>query len=174
MSVWVALLRGINVGGAHRVRMPDLVRVFDNVGAKYAQTYIQSGNVVFSGAFASNPEIESILETAFAKEFGFAVDFVARSKEMLEAAIARNPFSEAAASDPKRLLVTFFKQAPDPEAEPRGVAQEQVRIIGAEAYVYYPAGIANSKLRLPGVGTARNWNTVLKLKELADAVAART
>lgn len=167
------MLRGINVGTAHRVRMADLVRVFEGVGIRDAQTYIQSGNVVFAGQFSSNQEIEAILEAAFAREFGFAVDFVVRSHRMIAEAIANNPFPEAAANEPSRLLVTFIKRTPDPGAEARGVGQERVCIRGLEAYVVYPAGIANSKLKLPGVGTARNWNTVLKLKELADGVAAR-
>lgn len=168
MNVGIALLRGINVGTAKRVRMEDLKRVFATVGINDAQTYIQSGNVVFRGAFQANDELEFLLEAAIAREFGFSADFVVRSQSDLRAAIDKNPFPEAAKHEPGRLLVHFFKRAPEPGAEPRGIGQEAVKILGAEAYVYYPDGIAESKLKLPTVSTGRNWNTVLKLMEMAD------
>lgn len=167
MSGWIALLRGINVGGAKRVAMGDLRQMFAELGYPEARTYIQSGNVVVPGSLPD--ESEDRLETAFRARFGFESAFVVRTLDELSAAIARNPFPDEAYETPARLLLHFFKKAVSPTAEPRGLAQERVHLSEREAYVFYPAGIADSKLVLPQVATARNWNTVLKLQEIANA-----
>ncbi len=173
MTAWIALLRGINVGTANRVRMDDLKRMCEGLEIDAPQTYIQSGNVVFAGVYDSKEDIEPILEAAFVMTFGFSIDFVVRSLPDLRRAIAANPFPEAAEVAPSRLLIHFFKRPPAPGARPRGVDREEVQIVGSEAYVHYPEGIASSKLKLPEVSTARNWNTVLKLEAMAADVEPR-
>jgi uncharacterized protein (DUF1697 family) len=180
----VALLRAINLAGRNRVAMADLRVLVEALGMKNVATLLQSGNVVFSaGATKSGDALERALETAAAKEFGFAIDFFVRTDKEWRAVVAGNPFRREAISDPGRLVVVFLKDAPKAaggkalqDAIP---GREVVRFDparGRHAYIYYPDGQGRSKLtsallekKLGTRGTARNWNTVLKLAEVADA-----
>jgi uncharacterized protein (DUF1697 family) len=171
---WVALLRGINVGRAHQLGMPQLTALLTGRGYGNVRTHLRSGNVVLEST-TSESELVTDLEQAIEKEFGFAVPVVVRTAEELAAVIAGDPFAEIA-TDPARYLVTFLPEPPAATAvdalPPADTGDYLVR--GRELYLWLPDGIADTPLaswkwdRLLGVpGTARNWNTVRRLAELA-------
>ena len=166
----IALLRGINVGGNKMVTMSDLREIAGRLGLRDARTLLQSGNLVFRSDKAP-AQIEKVLE----KELD-AVDVFVRTAEEWAAAVARNPFPAEAKSDPGHLLVMFLKEARNASAvEAAIVGREVVRADGRQLYLVYPDGVGTSKLthtliekKLGTRGTARNWNTVLKLAALAQ------
>jgi len=177
MSTSVALLRAVNVGGQNRVGMSALRDMFAALGFPGARTLLHSGNVVFDARGKSGPALERILEDATKRKLSLAVDYVVRSAAEWEALVRGNPFATEAKRDPARVHVVCLKRAPAAatlrtlEAGIRG--REVVRLRGRELYAVYPDGMGRSKLtntvieRLLGTrGTARNWNTVLKLAAL--------
>ncbi len=180
MSVYVALLRAVNVGGRNRVKMPDLLGLLSELGFAGARSLLQSGNLVFQGGGRTGAEIERLLETETAARLALRTDYIVRSSEEWQAIVDRNPFPDEAARDPGHLLVMFLKEAPSTGAVDalRAAIQgpELVRADGRQLYIVYPAGIGRSKLtnsliedKLGARGTGRNWNTVRKLGELAQA-----
>jgi uncharacterized protein (DUF1697 family) len=174
MTTYVALLRGINVGGNNKVPMADLralctALVYDNV-----ETYIQSGNVVFDTP-APEAEVVAGMEAALLATFGLTLSVVVRSAAELVEIVARNPF--VSETDGTKLHVTCF-ESPLPAAT---VAKLDTTISPAEAfvldgrdmYLHLPGGMGTSKLavhvgqKLGKLGTTRNWNTVLKLADMS-------
>jgi uncharacterized protein (DUF1697 family) len=134
--------------------------------------------VVFRSARRKGAALERLLESETEKRLGASIDYFIRDVEELDAVIAGNPFPLEAERDPSHLVVVFLKRAPD--AEPRKKLEasirgpETFRADGKHLYVVYPAGIGDSKFTGPLIertlgsrGTARNWNTVLKLAALA-------
>jgi uncharacterized protein (DUF1697 family) len=177
MSIHVALLRGINVGGRNMVAMSKLRELFEVLGLTGAKPLLQSGNVVFDSDRLTGAALERLLEAETAKRLGVSADYVVRSAVEWERIVARNPFAKEAKNDPSHLLVMFLKTAPQAKnvdalrAAIKG--PEIVRCDGEQLYVVYPAGIGRSKLtgslieqKLDTRGTGRNWNTVLKLANL--------
>jgi len=174
MARQIALLRGINVGPSNRVAMARLREVFAELGATDVKTYVNSGNVVFGGPQASAAK----LEKAIAAAFGFPIPVVVRTRDDLADVVAANPLA-GVATNPSRYLVSFSGDgAIDPgraeDVEPG--EGEQFTIRGSELYLWLPGGVQKSKLvrgltdkRLGVTLTARNWRTVEKLLELADA-----
>ena len=180
MTVLVALLRAVNLGGKNRMAMDRLRAVCTKLGLRNPATYIQSGNVVFDAPGEVVPTISARLSAAIEREFGFQAEAVVRTTAELAAIAAANPFRTAAENEPNKLLVVFLVSEPDQGARERlatlTAAGEAVRLAGREIYIHYPAGAGSSKLtaakleRACGVpGTARNWNTVMKLLAMAQA-----
>src|SRR2546430_1657072 len=159
----IALLRGINVGGNKMVAMADVRDLAARLGLRDAKTLLQSGNLVFRSDKSAS-QIEKLLEREIA-----GVDVFVRTAAEWREVIARNPFPEEAKSDPGRLVVMALKSAADAKAlviPGREVARGE----GRHIYLYYPDGQGTSKLtnaviekKLGTRGTARNWNTVMKL-----------
>jgi uncharacterized protein (DUF1697 family) len=169
MTVFVALLRAINVGGTGKLAMSELCTLCEAAGLRRAETYIQSGNVVFESAF-SEPKVRAKLEQALAAKMGKPFGALVRTGPELDAVIARNPFRSA---EPNRLQIFFLNEALVRDAL-KGLeipGREQVKLDGREVFVHYPDGQGRSKLKLPfaKTGTARNLNTVVKLAEMARA-----
>jgi uncharacterized protein (DUF1697 family) len=174
MARQVALLRGVNVGSSKRVPMATLRGVFEQLGFTDVTTYVNSGNVVFSGPKATAKRIEQ----AIAAEFGFDVPVVLRTRDELAAVIAADPFA-GVADDPSRYLVLFSGGGRIDARRAEGVeggAGERFAIVGAEVYAWLPGGFQKSPLfkaldekRLGVTLTGRNWRTVEKLLALADA-----
>ena len=171
----MALLRGINVGGKGKLPMDDLRAAVAGIGADDVATYIQSGNVVFTSAVPA-ARLLGDLEQAIAEAAGFEVPVVLRSAEQLAGVVAANPFLDLGLEG-SRLHVVFLKGAPAPGAldvvDAAAFEPERFALVGEELYLALPDGIGRSKLaakvgeRVLGVpGTARNWNTVLKLVDL--------
>ena len=184
MTTYIALLRGINVGGHKPVAMSDLRALLEELGFSDARTLLQTGNLVFaggagSGGARSGGALERLLETEAAKRLDLQTTFLVRTASEWQAVIAKNPFGEEAKSDPSHLVVAYLKDAPQAsavrslQAAIRG--PEIVRAQGKQLYIVYPAGIGRSKFTnkliedtLETRATGRNWNTVLKIAALAE------
>jgi uncharacterized protein (DUF1697 family) len=176
MPAQIVLLRGINLVRANRLAMADLRAGLAEAGLGEARTYVQSGNVVLYGDL-SPAELAAAVRQLLADRFGLKVSVVVRTAGELAKVVARNPFSEEAALNPKLLQVTFRDEEVAPEAsaalETRAVDGEKVVALGREIYSWHPDGIARSKLALAltpagSTATARNWNTVTTLLEMAS------
>jgi len=181
MPVYLAFLRGINVGGNNKVPMADLREMLTALGYKKAKTLLQSGNAVFAAPKQDLLKLEKKLEGATKDKFGVQVDYMVRDATVLDRVIKENPFPQMAKEDPSHLLVTFLKDTPrqtagaDLQAAIKG--NEVVRVMGDIAYITFPDGIGTSKVtssvidkNLGTRGTARNWNTILKLRDLAATI----
>lgn len=180
MTVWIALLRGVNVGGHRKVPMPELRAVAEAEGFVGVATHVQSGNLVMRAGEADRDGVERRLEAAIARHFGFKVAVVARDRTEWQAVVRANPFANAAAV-PKMLHAFILAGPADAGAkarlDARQRADEEYELIGETLYLFTPSGIGRSKFaasveRLLAVpATARNWSTVLKLHEMAQALA---
>ena len=170
MTVFVARLRAVNVGGTGKLAVTDLVRICDRCGFEGAKTYIQSGNVVMKSPLPE-AKVKAALEKALVAKIGKPVGVFVRTCAEIARVRASNPFAGAA---PNRVIVFFLDEAP-PKGALDGVATpggERIVAKGREVFVHYPDGIGPSKLKLPvaKTGTGRNLNTVAKLAEMAEAI----
>ncbi len=186
MPTAIALVRGINVGGKNILPMESLRSLCADVGMEDAKTYIQSGNIVFRAdrsALAGSASLVERLEKAIEKARGFRPRVVVRTLVEWSAIIDASPFSGRKGVEPNKLLVFVLDGRPSAAAAKslasvnRG-AEEPV-LIGRELFVYFPDGAGKSKLSMPAVeralgvaGTGRNWNTVLKLREMGTELEA--
>jgi uncharacterized protein (DUF1697 family) len=177
MTQHIALLRGINVGGNNMLAMKDLSALLEQLGCANIKTYIQSGNVIFDGASAKTEILVKKIGAAIAKSHGFQPHILVLDKKEMAKIAAANPFPKAAA-EPKSLHV-FFLDAPPKKPDLGSLTalkteSESFKLIGKAFYLHAPDGIHRSKLaaraeKLLGVAaTARNWNTVVKVLELAE------
>jgi uncharacterized protein (DUF1697 family) len=175
LTTYIALLRGINVGGNKKVSMADLRAMCLGLGYDKVETYIQSGNVVFDSA-ASEAEVVADMEAGLLSTFGLTLSVVLRSAQELVNVVGHNPFPSE--GDGTKLHVTYF-------AKPLALATvakldstispaEAFVIEGRDMYLHLPGGMGTSKLavhlgrKLGNLGTTRNWNTVLKLVEMSS------
>jgi len=172
----IALLRGINLGARRRVAMADLRDLIETDGHSDVRTLLQSGNAVFVPA-TPPAQTASSLERAIARELGFEVRVLIRTRSELGKVVAANPLGDVA-TDPKKLIVTFLSAKPRKAAlsdvDRADYEPERFELRGREIYSWHPGGTQPSKLtknfadeRLGVTTTARNWNTVTKLLELA-------
>jgi len=172
MTVFVGLLRAINVGGTGKLPMKELVELCQAAGFKNVKTYIQSGNVLFETSL-SEAKAQVKLQRALTAKLGKETGVTLRTPEELEAALAHNPFNK---QPPSRVIVFFLNEALARDALSKVVAPtgEELKLRGREVFVYYPTGQGVSKLKLPFAkqGTGRNINTVTKLAEMARALNA--
>jgi len=180
MPRYIALLRGVNLGGHNMVAMADLRALLSKMGFTDVQTLLQSGNAVFSAPRKSPAALERELEAALEKALKLKVDFHVRTSNEWREAIDANPFIVEAKEDPARLLMTCYKSPLDPAkvkaAQAAISGRERVRADGRHLYMTFPDGQGNSKAaivvgRMLGPGTGRNWNTVLKLAAICDDCA---
>lgn len=178
MGRHVAFLRGINLGPARRVPMAELRAALSNAGYGDVRTVAQSGNVVLSSD-AEPAALERELAATLRAAFGIDIPVVVRSRDELAAVVELDPLGDVA-DDPRRYQVSFLGGEPDraavAELERADVDPERVVVHGREVYAWHPDGIARSELakliderRLGVQVTARNWRTIAKLLELADA-----
>jgi uncharacterized protein (DUF1697 family) len=176
MARQIALLRGINLASRNRVSMPDLRTALGEAGYEDIATLVQSGNIVLTSS--KKPKtLEREISELVRGEFGVEAATVVRTRDELAGVIERNPIPDGP-SIPKLFQVTFFSDEPDAaqvaKLVERDFGDERIEVIGREAYAWHPGGIHKSALArelgkgLRGGGTARNWNTVTKLLELAD------
>ena len=166
MTPYVALLRGVNVGG-RQLKMTDLKAMADKLGYQGARTYIASGNLLFVSG-AAEAKVKEELQAALKDHFGKPVEVMVRTAAELQAVTDANPFLEEPGN---RVVAIFFDepQSDDAIESARNVDDERLALGNREIYVHYPSGQGRSKLKLGGkaLGTARNMNTVAKLAELA-------
>jgi len=178
MTRYVALLRAVNVGG-RKVTMAELKTAATKLGYENARTLLASGNLVFDTKKTAPAKLESALEAAIEKTFGLVSEVMVRDPADWAAIIKANPFTKKAKEDPAHLVCVVCKDKPDAagiDAYLRKLREkhdkgEQLKIIGREIYIDYGPSIGQSKLILPKkvcTGTARNWNTMLKLDAMLN------
>ncbi|WP_342479625.1 DUF1697 domain-containing protein [Paenibacillus sp. FSL F4-0097] len=174
MTTYIALLRGINVGGNKIIKMLDLKAIFQTLGFANVRTYIQSGNVVFESDEGSVSLLSGVIERQIHEVFGFEVSVIIRTLAEMENVIANDPFQLSEPEEFKRWYVTFLPAEPSAEALDKLRTYEngpdKVRFVGREMYILYEVSVSQSPLfkvpfdKILGMPiTARNWNTVNKL-----------
>ncbi len=173
---YLALLRGINVGGKNSIRMLDLAAIFAEAGCKDVRTYIQSGNVLFNATPALAKKLPALITQAIEARLAIRIPVVLRTREQLQAAIAANPYPEAVLS-PKLLHLVFLADSPTASSiaslDPNRSAPDRYSVKDRDIYLCLATGAADTKLtnayfdsRLKTISTGRNWLTVTKLLEL--------
>jgi uncharacterized protein (DUF1697 family) len=176
MTVYIALLRGINVGGNNPVKMETLRTLCGTLKLRDARTYVQSGNLVFAAPDTDPLKLGRRLEDAIEKTFGHRPAVILRTAAELRHVAARNPFAGRAGIEPAKLSVTFLAAEPTPEVPDKVLAlqcpPEELFLDGREMYLYCPNCYSQAKLPLAKIdrllhGTNRNWNTVAKLIDLS-------
>lgn len=167
MTVYIALLRAVNVGGTGKLPMAELRMMAQEVGFAGVQTYIASGNLLFESAL-SEVEVKTALEQRLESFAGKPVPVLIRTAAEMKGVHAANPFPDAHGS---RHLVYFLDTPPPPDTfdTVRDQADERIALGVREIYVDYGAGIRFTRLKMPAIkiGTARNINTVAKLVAMA-------
>jgi uncharacterized protein (DUF1697 family) len=183
MPVVISLLRGVNVGGHNKIKMEALRALYESLDLQDAQTYVQSGNVVFRTEERDLVRLSKRIEDGIERKFGIRPDVIVRTSPELREVIARNPFATRRGIDPSKLLVTFLATEPGPEAREKVLTidtqPDELRVEARELYIYFPDGMARPKVSwmavvkmLQTTGTGRNWNTVRKLLEMAERLEA--
>lgn len=178
MSSYIALLRGINVGGNRMIAMSVLREFLEALGCEHPRSLLQSGNLVFGSKKRTGDDVERWLEEEASKRLKINTEFFVRTPKEWESMIASNPFRNEAEHDPARLHLILLKKAPTKPA----VTALRAAIVGREVvapgtrhlYAVYPDGAGTSRLTAAVIDsklgtrcTARNWNTVLKLAALS-------
>lgn len=175
LSQSLALLRGINVSGKHRLPMADLVRLVESIGGSNVRTYIQSGNVVFEQSQRALPKFPQHLEDVIQAEFGFRPQVFVMSQTELQSVVADNPFPQAEPAPQTLhlfLLSTIPKTLDTGRIEDLLSTTEQYVWRGRYFYFYAPDGIGRSKFvgkidAVLGCPTAgRNWRTITQLMQM--------
>jgi uncharacterized protein (DUF1697 family) len=176
MKTYIALFRGINVGGKNILPMKELVAILENLGSQGVKTYIQSGNAVFQHKAERSSELADRIRIAIKERHGFEPQVLLLDVAEMEQAVASNPFPEAE-SNPKTLHLYFLADPPqNPDLETLdGLKRDTERysLNDKVFYLYAPDGIGRSKLAaraekaLGVAATARNWRSVCKIMAMA-------
>ncbi len=178
MNTYVAMLRGVNVGGRRQIKMEDLKALFVSLGHLDVVTYIQSGNVIFNSPVDSPSELARGVEHRIMQNFGLSVRMVLRTRAELAAIMESNSFLLNGVAQGE-LHVTFLADVPDQSLlgnlREQTTDPDEFRIRGREVYLHCPGGYGRTKLnnafwerRLGMTATTRNWNTVTRLFQLAS------
>ena len=178
MQTWIALLRGINVGGKNRLPMKELVRELEQLDLVNVRTYIQSGNAVFQAPRSKIAKLGDRIGQRIEQSHGFQPRVLILSAGDLQRASKANPFHEAQ-QEAKTLHLFFLSAVPEtpdlPGLQERKEPSERFELIRDVFYLHAPRGLARSKLaasvekRLGVAATGRNWRTVQKLIEMTAA-----
>ena len=171
---YIAILRGINVGGKRKILITDLKLLFSNLGFSEVVSYIQSGNIVFKSEDKSNHAL--VIEKAILENYGFEVPVIVISKKKFNSIINENPYS---IENEKQLYVSFFKKTPEQELinslSNQSFLPDQFKIIDNSAYIFCNTKYSDSKLtntflekKLKEIITTRNWKSSLKILELLN------
>ena len=171
MTVFVAFLRAVNVGGTGMLPMKDLTVLCTDLGLQDVRTYIQSGNVVFASKLPER-KVQAKVEKALAEKMGKKIYVIVRTAAELRSILAGNPFPRA---KPAQVGVLFLAERAPKDLMDRLTISgpEEVKPAGREIYVHYPLGMGRSKLKFPAsvVSTTRNLNTIAKLVDMTDTQA---
>jgi len=179
--VGIAFLRGINVGGKGALPMADLRAACEAAGLTNVQTYIQSGNVVFTTPATVMPRAGALIEDTIEDRRGFRPPTIVRTLPQLRAIAATKAFPSQHSMDGGKLLVMFLAKTPPPTAAKAVAAlstdAERLRLTGQEVFMHFDHGVGKAKLSwkklaqaVGGPGTSRNWNTLSRMLELATAL----
>jgi len=178
MPVYIAMLRGINIGPHKRMKMEKLRASCEELGFVKVKTYIQSGNIVFQAPKLSSATAAKKIETQIVTDFGFSVNVISRTAEETKKVVEGNPLLREPGIDPSKFHVVFLAEVPSPDAIKKlagiTLSPDKVRHSGKEIYFYFPNGVSGSSIwkhNLDRVmlvcGTMRNWNTVNTLYKMA-------
>lgn len=178
MMRYIALLRGVNVGGKKSVKMADLVRAFESLRFSRVRSYIQSGSIIFDAESHDAARLAGTIEEKIGETLGYPVPVIIRTAAELEKIVDGNPFVGEPGVEPGRLHVTFLAEMPDPELtrdlDLKKELNERFIVADKEVYLFLPNGYARTKLgnavfekKFLTTATTRNWRTVKKLLELS-------
>jgi len=176
MPKYIALLRGINVGGHKKIMMADLRMIFEKSGFLAVRSYIQSGNVIFQSNDVDTKKLEQQIENALEKAYGFLVPVIVLTRSMLEKIVSENPFKPLDGDDTSKIYYVFLKDVPIRKTvelfEETKFQNERFFICKNHIYLKCLRGMGNAKLnnnlfeqKLQVKATARNHKTVSKLLE---------
>ena len=176
MTSYLALLRGINVGGANKVPMRDLRALLEDLGYENVRTYLQTGNVLLDGRSATSKKLAGEIEDAISKAFDLTIPVIVRTQRELERVAAGNPWPTEGVKL-SSLHVMFLAESVSSKAvktlDSNRSPSDQFEVKGREIFLRFPNGSGRSKLtvdyferKLGNQATARNWNTVVKVLEL--------
>ncbi len=186
MKTFISMLRGINVSGQNKIRMPELKRLYESLNLANVVTYIQSGNVLFDCAEQDPAPLARAIEAKIAKSFGTPVRVLLRDKNRFQQIIDNNPFVNQRNEKPEKLHVTFLSDSPSgpvlsnlpvPEDTKRSRAgnDDEFLVYAKEIYLFCPNGYGRTKYsnnfferKLSVSATTRNWRTVNTLYEIAN------
>jgi uncharacterized protein (DUF1697 family) len=183
MAVIISMLRGVNVGGHNKIKMDALRALYESLKLRDAQTYVQSGNVIFRTDGRDFTRVAKRIEDGIERKFRFRPDVILRTAAEMRGVVAKNPFAKRRGIAPGKLLASFLASDPGEEGREK-VRQmkcdpEELRIEGREVYIYFPNGMGRSKLQWSGLdkmlkmpATGRNWNSVTKMLEMAEKMEA--
>jgi uncharacterized protein (DUF1697 family) len=175
---YVALLRGINVGGYKPIKMDQLRDAFVTMGFEDVKTYVQSGNVAFKAPSQACENLAKRIQENVFGQFGISVSVLVKTPKELNAVMKNNPFLKETGIDTSKLHVTFLSRAPEKNALKMlasiAASPDQFRYSGEAIYLYCPNGYGETKLSnnalekmLKVAATTRNWKTVNQLYEMS-------
>ena len=181
MPVIISMLRGINVGGHNIIKMDALRELYASLKFEDPQTYVQSGNVIFRSSQANLDKIAKRIQEAIEKKFKCRPEIILRTADDLRTVIKKNPFAKRPNIEPAKLLVSFLASDPGDQAREtlrqQKFSPEEMHIATRELYIYFPNGMGKSKLPWSSLdkilhtpATGRNWNSVNKMLEMAEAM----
>jgi uncharacterized protein (DUF1697 family) len=179
MLTYISILRGINVSGQKLIKMGALEKMYEYLGFQDIKTYVQSGNVVFTGNNSEPDTLAQKISNQIAKDFGFEVPVIVLTIDKLKKIIDSNPFAKDTSKDPTYLHVTFLSSKPqhyDKEAlESKRLPGEEISFSEEAVYLYCPGGYGKTKLnnnflesKLKVGATTRNWKTTNELFTMAQ------
>jgi uncharacterized protein (DUF1697 family) len=180
VAVWISLLRAINLGSHNKVNMPALRKALEEAGFRDVRTYVQSGNVVAESAHRSEAAVCKAVAKVVSDSFSLDVPVIARTAKQWEQAIESNPFGQRSYDDQKMTSIVFLPSKPK-ASDVKSLVEidwngDEVVVQGREVYIWYAKNVHQSKLtsavlgrRLGVDGTARNWRTVLAIRDLVAA-----
>jgi uncharacterized protein (DUF1697 family) len=171
MTVWIGLLRAVNLGVRNKVPMAALREHLAAAGLEGVRTHLQSGNVIVRSSLDVGPIIRAVVRD----EFGVDEPVMTRSLDRWKEIVAANPFAAEARERPVMVRVIFLDEHPSPDRVKRLEERDDVRVLDREVYVDYrdrfhgnPLNAAMVARRLGLHGTERNWATITKLLSLAS------
>ena len=178
MTTYISILRGINVSGQKQIKMDALRKSFESLGFSNVETYIQSGNVIFSSKNAKTEELSRIISQKVEEDFGFKVPVIVITSDKLKKIIDTNPFLGNEDKGHSFLHVTFLSSKPgnydSKTIEDKKQAGEKIVYTDNAIYLYCPNGYGKTKLTnnylektLKVTATTRNWKTVNELLKIA-------
>jgi len=183
MNTYISILRGINVGGKNKVRMVELRSLYENIGFKNVQSYIQSGNVVFLTKNIEPKHLESQIVKEIQVAFGYEVSVIVRTLDVWEATVHNNPFTKDTEKEDKFLHVTFLsnpialERIDTEKIMKKKRPREEVSFSKNAVYLYCPKGYGRTKLnnnfferKLKTPATTRNWKTTKRLLKMAQGI----
>ena len=185
MTVYVSMLRAVNVGGSGLIKMEALREAYEAIGLAEVRTLLQSGNVVFRSGLTDRARLVKRIMQEIERRFDLQIEVILRTLAEVASIVDRGPVLSPRA-DKSKLLVMFLASVPDAAAQAAlkkwhkdKALKEMLELRGPEIYLYYPDGVGRSKLtggviegKLDTAGTARNWNTLIKLVEAGRSLEA--